>query len=240
MNAKKEKVFCLRENQINPLENIEIHIYGSQQHLKLTFLAQGLKKRFFLLFTLNLMSNTVSSLNTIHKLVYNYEHIHVPPVFYDMSLVLTKQFSCAFVKKKDNFSAPVAICKRKISNLQGKILQSVQLLIFAFFLFCQLYSIIPSFIIDSFVGISFKYLGLPVRAAGVRYLIKVFPRVCWKTQYKVWALLHCHRLQAPNQPIRVEIQILSTNEKLRWVSTLMTCGVTDDMAGAGQIWEPFI
>ena len=51
----------------------------------------------------------------------------------------------AFVKKKDHFSAPVAICKRKISNLQGKILQSVQLLISAFFFsvnFIQLASFI--------------------------------------------------------------------------------------------------
>ena len=54
----------------------------------------------------------------------------------------------AFVKKKDHFSAPVAICKRKISNLQGKILQSVQLLISAFFFsvnFIQLASFIELF-----------------------------------------------------------------------------------------------
>lgn len=103
------------------------------------------------LLTYNLMSNTVTSLNSIHKPVgeqfYTFLYIHLPPHFVTCHWSWRNNFA-AFVKKKDHFSAPVAICKRKISNLQGKILQSVQLLISAFFFsvnFIQLASLINSF-----------------------------------------------------------------------------------------------
>ena len=123
--------------------------------LNISHFGSGLRSTFPFspLLTYNLVSNTVTSLNSIHKpvgSVSNFIHflyIQLPPHFVTCHWSWRNNFA-AFVKKKDHFSAPVAICKRKISNLQGKILQSVQLLISAFFFsvnFIQLASLINSF-----------------------------------------------------------------------------------------------
>ena len=127
-------------------------------------------ENFFPLLTSNFMSNNVTSLNTIHKPVgeqfHTISYIHVSPHFMTCHWSWRNNFA-AFVKKKDHFSAPVAICKRKISNLQGKILQSVQLLISAFF-FSVNFIQLASFIEFYFPNISFRTpITRESRALGV-------------------------------------------------------------------------
>ena len=138
------------------------------EHLIFTILAQGSVSTFpwsWLPISCRTLSQVSIQFTSQATILYNF-NIHIPPHFMTCHWSWRNNFP-AFVKKKDHFSAPVAICKRKISNLQGKILQSVQLLISAFF-FSVNFIQLASFIEFYFPNISFRTpITRESRALGV-------------------------------------------------------------------------